>query len=123
MKETKKDFKEVKESQMIKEIKSVNQKIIDENYVLKANMEKLKSSQKQKPFDFAEQIEVKDKEIKSLVFTRKVTVDKFARLQEINQNLEEEIRDLKKFKIRVRRIECLIHLINVVPHFKLLDCL
>ena len=56
VKETKKDFKEVKESQKMKEIKRVNQKILDENYVLKANMEKLKSSQKQKPFDFEEQI-------------------------------------------------------------------
>lgn len=98
VKVTKKDLAETKETQKVKDIKAVNKKILDENYLLKANLEKVKSSQTEKQNELEETIEVKNKELKTLINTRKLSVEQLVRLQERNQKLEEELRDLKKFK-------------------------
>ena len=99
-KASKKEFEDTKDSnQKIKEIKQVNMKILEENYLLKANLENIKPSEREKLDEYERKIKIKEKEIESLKITRKLSVDHVVKLEQINQQLEKEVEDLKRNKV------------------------
>ena len=99
-KASKKEFEDTKDSnQKIKEIKQVNMKILEENYLLKANLENVKPSEREKLDEYERKIKIKEKEIESLKITRKLSVDHVVKLEQINQQLEKEVEDLKRNKV------------------------
>ena len=81
--------------QKLKEIKLVNKKILTENYSLKAELKKVESFDREKLDEYEEKIKMKDNEIESLVLTRKVSLEYVGKLQKINQDLEQRMKDLK----------------------------
>ena len=91
VKVTKKDFKEKSESQKIKEIKTVNMKILDENYLLKAKLEDAKSSLKVGKEDFENQTKIKESEVKNL--------------KEIIQKLENRVQVVEKKEAMCKEIQ------------------
>ena len=79
----------------MKEIKLVNKKILTENYSLKAELKKVESFDREKLDEYEEKIKIKDNEIEGLVLTRKVSLEYVGKLQKINQDLEQRMKDLK----------------------------
>ena len=84
----------------LKTLKDREKKISEENKELKAKTEERKeNSDKFLKEEHEERLKIKDMEIKSLIFTRKISVDNASKLQRINIKIEKEIKDLKE-KIR-----------------------
>ena len=66
-------------------------KTSNENQVLRVNLEKKSISEKAAIEKHDDQMKTKNEEIKSLIFTRKVSVENATKLQQLNQKLEKEI--------------------------------
>ena len=95
IKDSEKELKVV--NMELKTLKEKENKITEENKKLKAKTEERKEpSDEFLKEEHEEQLKLKDMEIKSLMFTRKVCVDNASKLQKTNINLEKEIKDLKQ---------------------------
>ena len=66
-----------------------------ENQVLRVNLEKKSISEKAAIENHDDQMKKKNEEIKSLILTRKVSVENATKLQHLNQTLEKEIEEIK----------------------------
>ena len=85
----------------LKNLNELEKKTTDENRVLREKVEKRDETYNQSTKEtFEEKLKIKNMEIKSLMFSRKVSVDNGMKLQRINQQLEKEVKDLKvKLKV------------------------
>ena len=70
-------------------------KMNKENQALRVNLEEKKISEKADMENYDDQIKMKNQEIKSLILTRKICVENATKLQQVNQQLEKEIEELK----------------------------
>ena len=77
-------------------LKEIERKSAQENKELRVQVEEMRESCDDSMNQTLEgQLKVKNLEIKSLTFSRKISVDNVTKLQRFNQELQQEIKDLK----------------------------